>query len=190
MSEQGALRVLTLNTWGLWIVSKQREARFRHLAQYLEGASHLVRAPLAPVAPWSSVRHVWTWAHAHTAWRCAACVPPAGCRGAPGGVGRPGRRARAAGGLQGRAGARHALQVGAVRQRAPDALTVPPTPHSQRVREPTITAAACCHALHGVHRYPIVQAGFQRYLASGDAMAIHCGDYYAGKGDHGHAQET
>ncbi len=32
-------------------------------------------------------------------------------------------------------------------------------------------------------RHPIVESGFQRYAASGDPLAIFCGDFYAAKGE-------
>lgn len=48
--------------------------------------------------------------------------------------------------------------------------------------------AVCFPFLSGwvifVCRFPILESGFWRYSASGDPAAIHCGDYYAGKGGH------
>ncbi len=44
------IRVLTLNTWGLWLVSRDREARMLHLAQYLQVAKDLVGS-YAPAQP-------------------------------------------------------------------------------------------------------------------------------------------
>lgn len=86
------LRVVTLNAWGLWLVSRRRAERMAALAAWLRRCAAWCRLPHRPCAPRLSV-HARAPAHAHTPPEPSTSTAPQ--------PGVPSRRGAAAGGLGG-----------------------------------------------------------------------------------------
>eukprot|EP00197_Chlamydomonas_leiostraca_P002447 CAMPEP_0202859754 /NCGR_PEP_ID=MMETSP1391-20130828/1736_1 /ASSEMBLY_ACC=CAM_ASM_000867 /TAXON_ID=1034604 /ORGANISM="Chlamydomonas leiostraca, Strain SAG 11-49" /LENGTH=527 /DNA_ID=CAMNT_0049538823 /DNA_START=99 /DNA_END=1682 /DNA_ORIENTATION=+ len=115
-SSTAGMEVLTLNTWGLLLVSKRRKERMKLLAMALQGTTADIVA----------LQEVWVEADA---------------------------------------------------QLLIDACATAGMPYAIHFKSGVFGAG-----LVTVSRYPIVEHGFQCYASAGDPAAIHCGDFYAGKG--------